>query len=430
MKVLWITNILFPDICKELGISAPVTGGWMHSSVMALQKCGRDIDLAVASLYSGRELKRSKINGITYYCLPSSFQSSFIKKNFCRLFGRQNTYDENLETYWRQVKEEFQPDVVHIHGTEFTHGLAYLRSCGSENVVASIQGLVSVYARYADGLISKELRKNRTLIDYIRPSLEEQFRRRGIFEQEYLRRLKYIIGRTDWDRVHALAVNPDLKYFFHNETLRGEFYNHSWDIHQCEKHSIFLSQAASPIKGIHFAIKALPYIIRKYPDVKVYVGGYDLTSKDGLEQRLKFTAYPKYVCALIKQLDLEKHLIFLGSLDEKQMVQRYLKSHVFVCPSTIENSPNSLGEAQLLGVPIIASYVGGIPNMVTDGKSGLLYRCEEYEMLADCVCRIFEDENFANGLSMGEKKVASKRHDRENNALMLCEIYREIIDSY
>ena len=427
MKILWITNILFPDICKELGISAPVTGGWMHSSAMALQKCGCNIDLAVASLYSGRELKVSKINGITYYCLPSSFQSSYIKKNLYRLFGNQNTYDRKLEEHWRQIKNAFQPDVVHIHGTEFTHGLAYLRSCGSENVVASIQGLVSVIARYGDGLVSKELKRNRTLIDYIHPSLEKQFCRRGIFEQEYLERLKYIIGRTDWDKVHALAVNPGLKYFFHNETLRSEFYDHSWDIHQCERHSIFLSQAASPIKGIHFVIKALPYIIRKYPDVKVYVGGKDITSKKGLENKLKFTAYPKYVCSLIKRLNLEKYFVFLGTLDEKNMVQRYLKTHIFICPSTIENSPNSLGEAQLLGVPSVASYVGGIPNMIVDGASGLLYRCEEHEMLADQVCRIFDNDDLALHLSTEGKKVASERHDRKKNALRLCEIYREII---
>ena len=82
------------------------------------------------------------------------------------------------------------------------------------------------------------------------------------------------------------------------------------------------------------------------------------------------------------------------------MCKRYLQSHVFVCPSFIENSPNSVGEAQLLGIPCIASFVGGVSDMVVDGETGLLYRFEEVEMLAAAVCRIFTDDKFAKRLSV------------------------------
>lgn len=64
------------------------------------------------------------------------------------------------------------------------------------------------------------------------------------------------------------------------------------------------------------------------------------------------------------------------------MVKRYLLSNVFICPSTIENSPNSLCEAQLLGVPHIASYVGGTADLMK-GNEECLYRFEETEMLAE-----------------------------------------------
>ena len=59
--------------------------------------------------------------------------------------------------------------------------------------------------------------------------------------------------------------------------------------------------------------------------------------------------------------ELEDKVSFLGPLNAEQMKAEYLRSNVFLCPSSIENSPNSLGEAQMLGVPCVASYVGGIP---------------------------------------------------------------------
>ena len=100
---------------------------------------------------------------------------------------------------------------------------------------------------------------------------------------------------------------------------------------------------------------------------------------------------------------------------------------MFICPSSIENSPNSLGEAQLLGVPTIASYVGGVPDMINHGKTGLLYRFEEIEMLAECIRRIFTDTTLAMNLSENGIKAAKKRHHQKENLNRMIEIYQLII---
>ena len=110
------------------------------------------------------------------------------------------------------------------------------------------------------------------------------------------------------------------------------------------------------------------------------------------------------------------------------MIDQYLKSHIFLCPSSIENSSNSIGEAQLLGVPCVASYVGGTPDMITDGRTGLLYRFEEYEMLAYNICQIFKNDRIAQELSLAEIAVATQRHDRRNNAIRMMEIYKNVIE--
>ena len=96
-------------------------------------------------------------------------------------------------------------------------------------------------------------------------------------------------------------------------------------------------------------------------------------------------------------------------------------------PSAIENSPNSLCEAQILGVPTIASYCGGTPTLVEDGKSGFLYRYEEFEMLAQTIIRLFTLTDFSE-LSECERVTAFRRHDKTKNAMDLKTIYQQMIN--
>lgn len=113
-------------------------------------------------------------------------------------------------------------------------------------------------------------------------------------------------------------------------------------------------------------------------------------------------------------------------IDAERMAEQYRMANVFVCPSSIENSPNSLGEAQLMGCPVVASYVGGVPDMVENGRTGLLYRFEETEMLAAAVCRIFDNDGLAEKLSSNGIDVAKDRHDGVKNAARMMEIYKSI----
>ena len=420
MKVLWITNIMFPDICKNLGIVPPVTGGWMKSLAKNLLNLySNDIELGVACLCNKvDDLYEKKINGVDYYCLPFS--------------PDQYTYNPKIEKYWIKIQQQFNPDVVHIHGTEFAHGLAYMKVCGCDHVVISIQGLVKAYARYSLGSIpERSLRKKRTLYDFLRGhilSLPDSMEKQGMLEVEFLKMAKHVIGRTDWDKMHTWAINPKANYYVGNETLRDAFYTKQWNIDNCEKHTLFLSQAAKPIKGIHKLIDALPLVAREFPDVKVYVAGYDFTKKCSIKDKLRFGTYANYVLSLTKKNALEGHIKFLGLLDEEKMVEQYLKAHLFICPSSIENSPNSLGEAQLLGVPCISSYAGGTPDMVQDNITGLLYRFEEHEMLAYKICECFRNQNLCKTISRNARMVAHDRHNGVNNAKCTMDVYKQVIN--
>lgn len=415
MKILWITNILFPEVVQLLTGKGDLrsSGGWMLGAADALlqKKNCRLFVATVSSLVSSLTIIQGK--EIKYYILP---------------LGKGNTHI-NLDyvSYWKQVQQEVQPDVVHIHGTEFSHGHAYMIACGNSNVVLSIQGLLHAIAPYyCAGISKKDILCNRTFRDLIKGSIlhdQKSFNKRGKYEKDMIRKVNHIIGRTSWDRARTWAINPNATYHFCNETLRSEFYDGSvWNYNKCLKHSIFLSQAGYPLKGLHQVLKAMPFILSNYPKTIIRIAGNDITKFDSFSQKIRLSGYGLYIKHLIKKYHLEGKVTFTGSLNGVEMKQEYLNCNVFICPSAIENSPNSLGEAQILGVPCIASYVGGIPDMMR-GNEENLFRFEEVEMLAEKVCRIFANQEQ----QIDMKQEAKNRHDATYNTDRLYAVYNNII---
>jgi glycosyltransferase involved in cell wall biosynthesis len=417
MKILWVVNTLFPAPSKELGLSVPVVGGWMYG--LASQICKYvNIELAVATTYEGSTLKEMTINGIQYFLLPSS---------------NNLKYDTSLEIYWAEIAERIKPDIIHIHGTEFAHGLSCMRKLPNIPYVISIQGLVSIYTKYYfSGISLGDIAKNITFRDLLRLdtiiNAKAKFKKRGILEKEYIKLTKNVIGRTSWDYANTKAINPFLNYHFCNETLRDGFYSAAkWKYEKCEPNTIFLSQADYPIKGLHQVLKALKIVKHTYPNVRIKVGGNNIIKNSSLKDKIRLSGYGKYIKRLITDNALENNILFLGTLTEDEMIKEYLSANLFICPSSIENSPNSLGEAQMLGVPVIASYVGGVPDMVVDGKTGFLYRFEEINMLALLIEHIFSMSiQNLNILSINEQDVARKRHDSSFNVKQITYIYNNV----
>ena len=109
------------------------------------------------------------------------------------------------------------------------------------------------------------------------------------------------------------------------------------------------------------------------------------------------------------------------------MVNEYQKCNVYVLPSCIENSPNSLCEAQIIGTPCISSICGGTQDFIDDDIDGFLYRCEEWEMLADRICLLFSNPLTANNMSQKAILKAQVRHDATSNAESLLNIYKDIL---
>ncbi len=408
---------MLPDAAKALGKEPSCKEGWLTGILTSVKK-GHDFDLSVAFPMQGGDYQGT-MEGIKYY-------------GFYEDTVHPEHYDACMEESLKKIIDSVKPDVIHIFGTEYPHTLAMCRAASDTpgKLLVGIQGVMDIYkGRYFDGL-PKDIIGKATFRDRLKKDslLEQQqkFALRAANELKALEITGNVTGRTEFDKSFTEEKARNAKYFFLNESLRPEFYEGSWNINDISRHSIFLSQGNYPIKGLHVMLKAASLLKKKYPDLHIAVAGDKITRQDTLKDRIKLGEYGKYLLKLIKDFKLEDVIEFTGPLNASEVSKRLLKSHVFVSASTIENSPNSLGEAMLLGVPSVSSRVGGVPSIFNEGADGLMFEnCNSAE-LSKCVEEIFDSDALALTFSKNAYEHAHATHDRSANYKRLIEIYTEI----
>lgn len=421
MKVLWLCNIILPKISKKLNKRTINEGGWLVGLSNGLSK-KNDIELTICfPALDENQLNKGKVENINYYGIPIN------RKEITK-------YNEKNVKIFSNIIKEVKPDIINIFGTEYPHTLEMVKACESLNiikkVVISIQGLCSVYAKHYTANLPHEVCKGKKFVEIIKKRSiykeRDEFIRRGTYEVEAIKKVNNVIGRTSWDKACTTQINPNINYYFCNEILRDEFYKYEWNIENCEKYSIFVSQGSYPIKGLHNVLEALSIVKEKYPNFKLYVAGDIILRGDSFKERLRESSYPSYLKDLIKKYNLQNNIVFTSNLDEKSMCERFLKSHVFVSASSIENSPNSLGEAMILGVPCITSYVGGVGDMIEHEREGFIYQSDAPYMLAYYICEIFENNDKAIMFSKNARERAKVTHNKEININQTIKIYNKI----
>lgn len=408
-KIMWLCNSPLPEIWPEFGMK--VCGeGWLQGISDQLRK-EKDIELHyVFPQGKNTKLYQKTTNNISFWGFYSNS-------------GKGYEFSEARQKSLANIIKKTQPDIIHIFGTEFAHSLECWRAVPDRrNVIVSTQGLISELSKvYLEGIPMTNW------ISYCSNSggwssllsKKYQFYRRGKNEKEILKEAVNVIGRTEWDKRCVKALNPGCRYFYCSETMREPFYEGRWDIDRIERYSIYISQANYPIKGLHIFIKALHKVLQQYPQAVAYVAG----KKDFLQSG---DGYGCYIQKLLKKYEMTDRIIFLGILSAEQVKERMLQAHVMVMPSLLENSPNSIGEAILLGTPVVAADVGGIPSLIRHGKEGILYPGHKTGCLARGIEYIFENDRAARRMSSRARKRARQLYDREKNLNRLISIYKKI----
>lgn len=410
MKLLWLCNLM-PGVVSETISGKPGDGALWVDHVLADLRTMEDLSIRILCPGDGGR------GQVDEKCSFLSFHKDL-----------PHIYCGEQESIFARELADFQPDVIHIWGTEYGHTLAMMRAAEKagllDKAIISIQGLCSVYAGHHNEGVPYPVQRGYTFRDFVRRdnllAQQKKFVKRGEYEIEALKMARHVIGRTQWDKACTGGLNKDRAYHFCNETLRAPFYSDAWSYETCQKHRIFASSCVYPVKGFHYLLEAFRQVLQTYPDATLAVPGNSFFTVSPLRR----SSYQRYLAALA--VGLEDKIQFLGNLKAEQMKQAYLNAHVFVMPSTIENSCNSLGEAMLLGMPCVASDVGGTKDLLIHEQEGFLYQSTAPYMLAYEIMKVFDLEEKAEELGQAAKSHAAQTHDPKTNLNTLLEIYRSL----
>ena len=169
-----------------------------------------------------------------------------------------------------------------------------------------------------------------------------------------------------------------------------------------------------PRKGYEYLIEALVTLKKIYPDICCFIVG------EGPE------SYREQLVRLVKEKKLESNVVYAGF---QENVFEFLNAFdVFVLPSLMEGFGIALLEAMAMSKPIVACKVGGVPEVIKDGVTGILVPPKDSQSLAVALQKILNDEPTKISLGMCARKVVEAQFTREAAMKRIQNFYRKVLD--
>lgn len=175
----------------------------------------------------------------------------------------------------------------------------------------------------------------------------------------------------------------------------------------------------TPLKGHPYFLKAMAQVIRNLPNVKVQLIG------DAAEKR---SGYKEELMLLTKRLGISTHVEFMGN--RRDIPQLLSKSDCLVLSTvTQEAFGRVILEAQAAGVPVVATKVGGVSEIIDDGKTGFLVAPKDISAMADAVLRVLKDPELASHFVKEARKKIENRYTLKHMAEATLQVYHEAVSS-
>lgn len=401
MKVLWFS------VSPSLYGDNIVGGKWVASLQRIVMKYCPDIQLALAFEHEDKVFKVIK-DGVTYY--PMNKKHSYIWDRIYRYFPEKA--DKAVLEQMRAIVADYKPDIIQCFGSEWPWGLVtpYV-DCP---VIIHMQGFLNIYD--LSGLMAQSCLLtawNRSpkerLKDYFSRFREEK---RNAMERKIMVTNHHFLVRTAWDEAIVKYYGAkDAKTYYCPEAIRSEIYDakERWTWHSRKTMQIVSISGGNVLKGNEIIFRTAS-ILKSF--------GFDFHWKVAGDIHC-IKAYGKALGIPPEEIGIE----LVGFIDGDEIARLLAASDAYVHAAIIDNSPNSLCEAQLVGCPVITSYVGGIPQLVTDGETGLFFPYNEPHTLAFKLMQLHENRELAEHLSVNEVRMARERHAPTIIAKTLNDIY-------
>lgn len=405
MRVLWFSPT--PSLYTEK-VWGHNGGGWI-SALEQIVRNNKTIKLGVT--FEHTTTKKEVIENIVYY--PISVNVTFRDRiDRARLIEKKLSLAET-------VINDFKPDIIQLFGSESWYGLLAERT--DIPIVIHVQGSLppSYNARYPVGISvwDKILSSKTTLKQKVMAlRIDSTFKCNAMMEEKILRINSNFMGRTHWDKAIVKLYNPNAQYFLCNEALRDVFTDNTqkWQ-YNGERTIKLISTISGPLyKGMDVILKTAK-LLKENTKIDFEWEVCGVGSSSFIESKYG-----------IKAKDV--NVIYRGIISADELIQKLIHNSFYIHPSYIDNSPNSVCEAQLIGIPIIATNVGGVSSLVKDGDTGFLVPANDPIMIASIIINEYNNRSLLETISFNEIDAAIKRHNPKTIGHDIISIYKKIIN--
>ena len=296
-----------------------------------------------------------------------------------------------LNNWLKEHKHDF--DLIHIHGSEHQ----YEASVISTDIphVLSMQGVMNACLEVLP------VKWNYTHLNWMMSAY---------YEKRTIPKVKHFICRTHFDKSFVREHNSEAQIHENWEMIRSQFFSSFG--HQESEHLLYMG-GTHPIKGMDLMLKALDIVREKAP----------------LKLRVLGKADKQWILDTCKENKLknitEDAIELKGFQNADGVVKAMKNSFCMVHSSLIDNSPNSVCEAQVGGLPVIANDVGGVSSLIEHEKTGLLCSPNPQD-IAQKILSLYRNPRLYNTLKEESRTMARQRHDRQTITKRTVEIYRKV----
>lgn len=171
-----------------------------------------------------------------------------------------------------------------------------------------------------------------------------------------------------------------------------------------------------PKYGASYLIEAFSEVCKEYTNTNLLILG-----EGSLENELK---------NLVKELKIEDRVKFIGFVPNDLVPQYLSQMDIFVMPSIKESESFGVAalEASAMEIPVVASDIGGVPEVVEDGKTGILVEPKNVKKLVEAIKKLIEDENLRKKMGKAGRKFVERNYNWTNNAQQMENLYKELLD--
>jgi glycosyltransferase involved in cell wall biosynthesis len=289
----------------------------------------------------------------------------------------------------RVVKES--PEIIQIHTSDyfvFWENSFYIllgRLCGKK-VIVRMGGVFDKFYRKSNPLVRFLIRKILALPDIL------------IVQSEYWK--NFVSRLTDPAKIRVINNFLDTDEFFCPPRSNDEY-----------KRILFICGSEAKRKGLDVVLESIRYL-----------------SHDGIgTSKFVFVATNEHIRKRVEQLNVAPYVEFHGVLSKDEMRRMYREADIFLLPSFGEGFPNSMLEAMASGLPVIATRVGAVPEVIEDGTNGILIDPGDPGALTRALKKLLYDAELRRTFGDNNLKKVRERYHLPNGISRLETIYDELL---